>query len=130
MSFFSLSCRFLNNRLDLIRDNERCIITPNIVEFNRLCEALNAPKKCKEVARQIGVTVVQKGQPDVVAFGAECALGALEFCEVVKVAGVEVGAPTQPRRCGGQGDLLSGACAMLSMWCINNGERCVTAETS
>jgi len=52
-----------------------------------------------------GVTIVQKGTKDIISDG----VGYLECCE-----------DGSPRRCGGQGDVLSGSIATFLAWSFNN----------
>lgn len=93
------------------------ILTPNIVEFSRIlkailnkCMELNNSQpnaKCvQELAHNLGseVTVVLKGPFDVIANSEH-----VVFC-------IEGGSP---RRCGGQGDLLSGSIATFYAWALN-----------
>lgn len=116
----------VDSRLHLIRGYARCILTPNKVEFDRLCQAaLNflppehegqrgdlQPEKethvrlkalCKSLE---GVTVLVKGKRDVVSDG--------KFEAVLEID--EVGSP---RRCGGQGDLLAGSLGVAAYWAFS-----------
>ncbi|KAJ3160188.1 hypothetical protein HDU86_001024 [Geranomyces michiganensis] len=94
---------------DLIKGYPLAILTPNVNEFKRLCEALKVPceDKDKDTAAQnlskaLGnVTILQKGGKDIISNGKEV---------------IECSAEGSPRRCGGQGDLLSGACAAFLAW--------------
>ncbi|KAJ3167177.1 hypothetical protein HDU88_002514 [Geranomyces variabilis] len=94
---------------DLIKGYPLAILTPNVNEFKRLCEALKVPfeDKDKDTAAQnlskaLGnVTILQKGGKDIISNGHEV---------------IECSAEGSPRRCGGQGDLLSGACATFLAW--------------
>ncbi|KAJ3170921.1 hypothetical protein HDU87_008623 [Geranomyces variabilis] len=94
---------------DLIKGYPLAILTPNVNEFKRLCEALKVPfeDKDKDTAAQnlskaLGnVTILQKGGKDIISNGNEV---------------IECSAEGSPRRCGGQGDLLSGACATFLAW--------------
>jgi len=103
---------------DLIRGYKYAILTPNVVEFKRLCSALfpNAGEEkifeVQELAKELGyVTIVQKGQRDKVSDG--------------KTDTIEVEQEGSPRRCGGQGDLLTGCLATFVGWAVEwwkNGE--------
>ncbi|KAI8591144.1 Ribokinase-like protein [Geranomyces variabilis] len=94
---------------DLIKGYPLAILTPNVNEFKRLCEALKVPfeDKDKDTAAQnlskaLGnVTILQKAGKDIISNGNEV---------------IECSAEGSPRRCGGQGDLLSGACATFLAW--------------
>ena len=82
----------VNNHLDLVRGKKNVVLTPNVVEYQRLCHALGLPPttNVEEVSRCLeGVTVLQKGETDKISNGA------------VTVFSDERGSP---RRCGGQGD--------------------------
>ncbi|KZV94672.1 carbohydrate kinase [Exidia glandulosa HHB12029] len=88
----------------VIKGYERAVLTPNVVEYGRLCEALKLKKdaKASELSAALdGVTVLQKGSEDVVAYAKEEAS--------VDVAG-------GLKRCGGQGDILSGAVGAFLAW--------------
>jgi len=89
----------------LVQDNRYAILTPNVVEFEALSEKFCGTKKAAvgDLARKLGnVTIVQKGQEDVVGNG---------LTEEYKCS--EKGSP---RRCGGQGDLLAGSLAVFASW--------------
>jgi ATP-dependent NAD(P)H-hydrate dehydratase len=122
----------------IIRGYRRAVVTPNVVEFKRLCEHLeidpNTPtdKKAGAVSRKLGgVTVLQKGPQDIIATdltGEHASLEAsqlggapLEFEKVNEVIKVDV--PGGLKRCGGQGDILSGAVGAFLAWgkCYEDG---------
>ncbi|KAJ3365304.1 hypothetical protein GGF32_009809 [Allomyces javanicus] len=93
-------------RPDLIRGYPRAVLTPNIVEYARLCRALDLDPSVAtphEVGEALGgVTVVRKGATDMVARpGAESVV-------VDDQGGL--------RRFGGQGDVLTGAMAAFLAW--------------
>lgn len=90
--------------------NKKCVIlTPNVVEFERLCNAVlpntrssDSLIETESLAKALGgVTIVRKGPSDVISNG--------EMTIVCEEDG-------SPRRCGGQGDLLSGAITTFSNW--------------
>ncbi|OLL23484.1 ATP-dependent (S)-NAD(P)H-hydrate dehydratase [Neolecta irregularis DAH-3] len=92
----------------LIMGYTNVVLTPNHVEFNRLCQAMGVSRemkeeeKCKELARSFGnITIVQKGTKDVISNGVE-----VYTCDV----------PGGLKRCGGQGDILGGILATLLAW--------------
>ncbi|KAJ1954710.1 hypothetical protein EC988_002284 [Linderina pennispora] len=98
---------------EIIHGYKNAILTPNAPEFNRLAKALGVDPKdgdAPEIAAQLvanalgGVTVVRKGKSDIISNGDR-----LFICD--EVGGL--------RRCGGQGDILSGAIATFLAW----GER-------
>ncbi|XP_002128923.2 ATP-dependent (S)-NAD(P)H-hydrate dehydratase isoform X1 [Ciona intestinalis] len=100
----------------IIHGYTKAILTPNVVEFQRLSKAMNLNWESKDLNGSImetvalskalgGVTIVRKGEVDIVATGDEV------------VTMDEIGSP---RRCGGQGDLLSGVMALFSYWTHNS----------
>ncbi|KIY71897.1 YjeF domain-containing protein [Cylindrobasidium torrendii FP15055 ss-10] len=103
----------------LIRGYPKAVLTPNVVEFKRLCEQVgvaegydknNTDERAAGVSKALGgVTVLQKGGEDIVA---------VEGSESVHVD-VEGGL----KRCGGQGDILSGCVGTLLAWgkCYEDG---------
>jgi len=122
----------------VIQGYRRAVVTPNIVEFKRLSEQVgvdpNTPidKRAEAVSRKLGgVTVLQKGSKDIIATdstGEQASLEASrlggadqEFEEAKEV--VEVDVPGGLKRCGGQGDLLSGAVGTFLAWgkCYEDG---------
>ncbi|XP_076066349.1 NAD(P)HX dehydratase isoform X2 [Oratosquilla oratoria] len=101
---------YLNENYDTLQGYSNAILTPNKVEFARLYRAIMKadmladnvePQHVQAVAKRLGVTIVCKGNVDVI-----CHNDTMVTCEV----------PGSPRRCGGQGDVLSGAAALLSYW--------------
>ncbi|KAI4369617.1 hypothetical protein MLD38_018040 [Melastoma candidum] len=100
----------VTNCLDLVRGYPLAILTPNINEYKRLvqqvlnCEVSDedAHQQLQMLARQIGgVTIMRKGKSDLISDG-----------EIVK----SVSLYGSPRRCGGQGDILSGSVAVFTSW--------------
>ncbi|KAH8921331.1 carbohydrate kinase [Atractiella rhizophila] len=93
---------------EVVKGYKRAILTPNVAEFGRLCEALGVDQKKEgeDAARALskalgGVTILQKGREDVITNGEE----------VIK--GEEGGGL---KRCGGQGDVLSGTVGTFLAW--------------
>ncbi|KAH8077874.1 Ribokinase-like protein [Cristinia sonorae] len=119
----------------LIKGYRRAVLTPNVVEFKRLSEQVdidpNAPSKERAalVSRALGgVTIVQKGAEDIIctntgAAGDEEAklskVDPSENTEEQVVVDVEGGL----KRCGGQGDVLSGSIGTMLAWgkCYEDG---------
>ncbi|KAJ1818335.1 hypothetical protein LPJ75_001477 [Coemansia sp. RSA 2598] len=92
----------------IVRGYGEAVLTPNAPEFKRLCRALGVDEMQDEVERVRlvaekldGVTVVRKGKTDVITNGSK-----VFVCEE----------PGGLRRCGGQGDILSGAIAAFLAW--------------
>lgn len=89
---------------EIVSGYKNVILTPNVVEYKRLCAALGlsdgAP--AAEVAAKMGnLTVLEKGKVDTVSDGANTAT---------------VDQEGSPRRCGGQGDVLSGTTGTFFAW--------------
>ena len=100
----------IGTELDIIKGNAKAILTPNFIECSRLYEKvfgekLNQDKLMESVPALSealeGVTIVCKGHKDVITNGK------------VTVACSNEGSV---RRCGGQGDLLSGSMGTFSYW--------------
>ncbi|XP_069492850.1 ATP-dependent (S)-NAD(P)H-hydrate dehydratase isoform X4 [Ambystoma mexicanum] len=99
----------------IIQGYQRAILTPNFMEFSRLYDALlqdpvdsNDNQGCVlRLSQSMGnVTIVQKGERDFISDG-----------ETVLVCSHE----GSSRRCGGQGDLLSGSLGVLAHWAFIAG---------
>ncbi|XP_032736937.1 ATP-dependent (S)-NAD(P)H-hydrate dehydratase isoform X1 [Lontra canadensis] len=99
----------------LIQGYRKAVLTPNHVEFGRLSEAVlrdpgdgsDRREAVRRLSRALGnVTVVQKGERDVISDGEQ-------VLECVQEG--------SGRRCGGQGDLLSGALGVLVHWALRAG---------
>ncbi|XP_023608234.1 ATP-dependent (S)-NAD(P)H-hydrate dehydratase isoform X3 [Myotis lucifugus] len=99
----------------LIQGYQKAVLTPNHVEFIRLSEAvLRDPVDSSDrrgavlrLSQALGnVTVVQKGEQDVISDGEQV---------------LECNLQGSNRRCGGQGDLLSGFLGVLVQWALHAG---------
>lgn len=127
----------VHSRPDLLKGYELAVLTPNVVEFSRLCKSVNLEvndSKAKNddmqkitaqskggtllssrLAAAFGcVTVIEKGQIDVITN----AQGVLA-CDH----------PGGLKRSGGQGDLLSGCVAVWLLWAIRASNHKDTAGT-
>ena len=96
----------VNQHLDLIQGYSQAILTPNAVEFKRLCDALHVDLEsvnaCHDVALKLqGPVVLRKGKEDFISDGMHTLI-----CKE----------PGSMRRAGGQGDVLSGAIAAFVAW--------------
>lgn len=122
----------------VIQGYRRAVVTPNVVEFKRLAEQIGVnpdtppDQKARLLSRLLGgVTVLEKGPQDVIVTdteGAEADLAASQlsgadpekekFNELVKVD-----VPGGYKRCGGQGDVLSGTVGTFLAWgrCYEDG---------
>ncbi|GAA5838126.1 hypothetical protein JCM9279_004133 [Rhodotorula babjevae] len=99
----------------VVKGYKRAVLTPNVVEFQRLAEAcnidpsLNPAELAGALARALdGPTLVQKGRADRITNGRETLVSELTGSS---------------RRCGGQGDVLSGAVGTFLAWGKNYEER-------
>lgn len=105
----------------LVKDYPGLIITPNAIEFSRLAKAFleksiqPAPvakvSDVKHLADVLGknVVVLHKGAKDVIVDGHK------------GTETISSGVSGSARRCGGQGDLLSGALAVFYWWALSAG---------
>lgn len=104
----------LSVKPELIKGYAKAVVTPNVVEFDRLCKALNIEnKKNPETALKVsqklgGAIVIQKGQNEVIARNDSYLVNDL---------------PGSVRRVGGQGDTLTGALATLLTWANHYDEQ-------
>ncbi|KAF9315765.1 hypothetical protein BG003_002661 [Podila horticola] len=102
----------IQNEPELIQGYSRVILTPNLVEFARLCKVkkINAEEQAGEqpAAQRLshafgGVVVVQKGKHDIISNGTS-------VHAVTNTGGL--------KRSGGQGDLLTGMIATSLAWVV------------
>ncbi|ELP87132.1 hypothetical protein EIN_496870 [Entamoeba invadens IP1] len=96
----------ITKNIEMIKNKKNVILTPNVAEYGRLCEAVGLPVYADvyRLAKELGgVTIFQKGRVDVISNGT--------YTVQCKHSG-------SPRRCGGQGDLLSGALAAFIAWSV------------
>ncbi|CAF1697936.1 unnamed protein product [Brassica napus] len=100
----------VTDSIDLVRSYPLAVLTPNVNEYKRLVQKVlncevdegNAGDQLRSLAKQIGgVTILRKGKTDLISNG--------EIVKSVSVYG-------SPRRCGGQGDILSGGVAVFLSW--------------
>lgn len=94
---------------EIVRGYKYAVLTPNVVEFARLCKAqgIDAAEGdpatvCQRLAKSLGgVTVIQKGAKDYISSGK-----ATVVCNV----------PGGLKRSGGQGDTLTGSLGTFLAW--------------
>ncbi|KAK9378562.1 Ribokinase-like protein [Kockiozyma suomiensis] len=95
---------------DLITGYKKALLTPNIVEFQRLCKAMSIDypenvdlnKACQNLSKAYnGPTVIAKGFEDHISNG--------DFA-------ISCSMPGGKKRVGGQGDTLSGTAATFLAW--------------
>ncbi|KAM0966300.1 hypothetical protein ACFX2C_022078 [Malus domestica] len=98
----------VTNCIDLVSGYPLAVLTPNINEYKRLVQKVlscevndeDAPEQVLSLAKRIGgVTILRKGRSDLISDG--------ETVNSVSIYG-------SPRRCGGQGDILSGRQVLIS----------------
>lgn len=124
--------------ISIIKGYRRAVVTPNIVEFKRLKEQVGADPNTPAdqlaglVSRLLGgVTVLEKGAKDIISIdttGSEADLEASQLSsadakrERAKET-IEVDTPGGLKRCGGQGDILSGCVGTFMAWgkCYEDG---------
>ncbi|KAJ3496611.1 hypothetical protein NLG97_g2538 [Lecanicillium saksenae] len=96
--------------LELIKGYTEAVLTPNVVEFDRLCKAAginnsesqSGTQRVEALANALGgVTIIQKGKQDYISNG-----------KVTLVDDLEGGR----KRSGGQGDTLTGSVATFLAW--------------
>jgi len=89
---------------ELVQGYRECILTPNVVEFGRLCKAKGIQQSdgVEKLSQALGgVTIVQKGPQDIISNGDKTLV-----CDV----------PGGLKRSGGQGDTLTGTLATFMGW--------------
>ncbi|CAE7209223.1 unnamed protein product [Rhizoctonia solani] len=98
----------IQNEPEVVKGNNRVVLTPNVVEFKRLCEALKVDTKGEPssfaplLSKALGgVTIIQKGPTDLIVSGDQIE---------------EIKEPGGLKRCGGQGDILSGTAGTFLAW--------------
>jgi ATP-dependent NAD(P)H-hydrate dehydratase len=101
----------VQNQPDVVKGYASAVLTPNVMEFKRLCDKMGVDpdkvdggrdKVCAELARKFGgVTIIQKGKQDIISNGKE-----------TMICDIEGGL----KRCGGQGDVLTGCLGTLLAW--------------
>jgi ATP-dependent NAD(P)H-hydrate dehydratase len=120
----------------VIKGYRRAVLTPNIMEFKRLSDSLSidpdtpADKMAGLVSKALGgVTIVQKGAKDIIAVDTtgeaadpnKSGVGGGEK-ELINEK-LEIDTKGGYRRCGGQGDILSGTVGTILAWgkCYEEG---------
>ncbi|KAL7105158.1 hypothetical protein ACP275_07G027600 [Erythranthe tilingii] len=107
----------VTNSLDLISGYALAVLTPNVNEYKRLVQKVlesdvndrDGTQQLLSLAKGIGgVTILRKGASDLISNG--------ETVSAVSSFG-------SPRRCGGQGDILSGSVAVFISWARHCAEK-------
>ncbi|WOG83327.1 hypothetical protein DCAR_0102502 [Daucus carota subsp. sativus] len=100
----------VTNCPDLVSGYPLAVLTPNVNEYKRLVQKVlngevndqNGPQQLINLSKGMGgVTILRKGKSDLISDG--------ETVRSVSIYG-------SPRRCGGQGDILSGSVALFLSW--------------
>ncbi|KAL5720334.1 ATP-dependent NAD(P)H-hydrate dehydratase [Ranunculus cassubicifolius] len=114
----------VTNSIDLIRGYPLAVLTPNVNEYKRLVQTMlnsevndqGAPEELLSLARSIGgATILRKGKSDLISDG--------KTLNTVSIFG-------SPRRCGGQGDILSGSVAVFVSWARQSSKDAGNSTTS
>lgn len=104
---------FVSKCPEIVRSYTSAILTPNAAEFDRLFSSVfrteskqygnNDQKSAVELlAKTLGhITILRKGPKDIISNGTYTYIS---------------NEPGSPRRCGGQGDILSGVISTFSYW--------------
>jgi ATP-dependent NAD(P)H-hydrate dehydratase len=126
----------VGKELSLVKGYRRVVLTPNLVEFKRLSESAGVSpdvptkERAGEVSRLLGgVVVLEKGPTDLIASDTTGEAASPEASKLdegdeqrVKEV-VEVDVEGGLKRCGGQGDVLSGTVGAMLAWgkCYEDG---------
>lgn len=104
--------------IDIIKGYNKAVLTPNVMEFKRLSEAVGIDPSSEPSERASllskslgGVTILQKGPTDIVSTNTLVTKGAKGEVETI-----EVDVKGGLKRCGGQGDILSGTVGAFLAW--------------
>jgi ATP-dependent NAD(P)H-hydrate dehydratase len=107
----------------IVHGYEKCILTPNLMEFKRLYEASFGKEEaydetkehstleaqCKAVERLAttfkNLTILKKGRVDIISDGNKTIVNDMEGCL---------------KRCGGIGDILTGTLGTFAFWCSSS----------
>ncbi|KAI6096991.1 Ribokinase-like protein [Pisolithus croceorrhizus] len=129
----------IGQNLSLVKGYRRAVLTPNVVEFKRLSEqagvdtSVPADGRAAEVSKRLGgVVVLQKGPKDLIAIDTTGEAASLEESGIRHVLDeesekvkevIEVDVEGGLKRCGGQGDVLSGTVGAMLAWgkCYEDG---------
>ncbi|XP_062233217.1 ATP-dependent (S)-NAD(P)H-hydrate dehydratase-like isoform X3 [Phragmites australis] len=102
----------ITNDLGLVKGNSLAVLTPNVYEYKRLVQkVLNCDVNEETASEQLtalcqkigGVSIMRKGKADLISDGKTV---------------TQVSTFGSPRRCGGQGDILSGRVNPMTLGCI------------
>lgn len=106
----------INQNIELIKNfSSPVVLTPNAIEFDRLCDKVNGEANLGSLGRN--VIILKKGSTDEVL----CAMSYAQW--KINVGG-------SGRRCGGQGDILSGSIATFLHWTTRNVDKLNITSTA
>jgi ATP-dependent NAD(P)H-hydrate dehydratase len=99
----------VQNNPDIVHGYTKAVLTPNVMEFARLCNTQGIDPKagdpagvCQKLAESFGgVTIIQKGPKDYISNGKQTIV-----CDI----------PGGLKRSGGQGDTLTGTLVTMLAW--------------
>jgi ATP-dependent NAD(P)H-hydrate dehydratase len=96
----------ISQKPEIIKGYSNAILTPNVVEFKRLADAVSVQhddpeEETKLLAKALGVTIMRKGIVDLIANSDSLISSSIQGSN---------------RRAGGQGDTLTGTIATLLAW--------------
>ncbi|KAK4683608.1 ATP-dependent NAD(P)H-hydrate dehydratase, partial [Tremellales sp. Uapishka_1] len=100
----------------------RIILTPNVMEFKRLCQTMQIDDKtspetlCPRLAKSLSnLTIIQKGATDIISNGLDVPSELLSS-DVKGEESLKSEVEGGLKRVGGQGDILSGSVGVLMAW--------------
>eukprot|EP00246_Nothoceros_aenigmaticus_P016227 TRINITY_DN7221_c0_g2_i1.p1 TRINITY_DN7221_c0_g2~~TRINITY_DN7221_c0_g2_i1.p1 ORF type:complete len:381 (-),score=51.12 TRINITY_DN7221_c0_g2_i1:1230-2222(-) len=111
----------VTNEPEIVQGYPQVVLTPNFNEYKRLVSKVlgndvdggivkDLPEQVRLLAKCMGVTIMKKGPSDIISDG---------------ITVVESDYFGSPRRCGGQGDVLSGCTGVFMTWaqqCLERGD--------
>lgn len=100
----------ISQDIKIIQNYPAAIITPNVIEFGRIFGNDDSPIRSKLNEIGSNVTILRKGSNDIIYSGDDKADTTIE---------INGGSG---RRCGGQGDILSGCTAAFYWWTLRANE--------
>lgn len=83
-------------------DNKNIVLTPNVMELKRLCDAFNVDDDIQALSRNLKCTVIAKGSADRISYHGS---------DIIKCD-----EPGSLKRVGGQGDSLTGMVGAFLCW--------------
>ncbi|KAI8901270.1 carbohydrate kinase [Globomyces pollinis-pini] len=114
----------IQNNPSLIRNYSKTILTPNINEFKKLLQVTGLEFTDKDsdvmsLSSKLGVTILKKGHQDIIASNG---IGKLAFLTIESNLNLNFEFQSCLKRCGGQGDLLTGILSTFVGWFLKSIE--------